>query len=150
MRWGEGSAGCARIDADWGAEVEPFEELWGRLGFLPVMDEWLWSANPLYGGRWYLPLGWTPYEYPDGPGWSRLTHPADRDSGLRDVVSYLDGLRRRWGATIRVYPDRPDDSGRLHRSSPGELGIDARYFLRGIEQWTKTGIPADGKTYVLR
>lgn len=131
----------------WALATRDFEILEGALGFLPVMDEWIW--NPwLYGSKWYLPLRWTPHTYRED-GWEWMTRPADRDSGLRDVVRYLDGLREERGATIRVYPDRRVSAQTIRHTQPGDHGEDARYFLEGIERWKRTGVPRDGKTYVL-
>jgi len=149
-RWSEGKGGQFSDDLDeYDALTRDFSELERRLGFLPVMEEWVWDSNPLYGGRWYLPLSWTPYAYRDGE-WEWQARPETPESGLRDVVGFLDGLRRDYRATIRVYPDRPDKSGDLRRTQPGRNGEDARHFLEGLEQWKKTGNPIEGRTYVLR
>lgn len=135
----------------WALATRDFEILEGKLGFLPVMDEWLWKSN-LYGGKWYLPLRWEPYRHRVPGGFEETSHPQAFDSGLWEAVSFLDGLRREWGAEIHVYADeyrKRWESGRrnIGRGSPGDMGEDSRHFLEGIEEWKSGAPPRDWKLY---
>jgi hypothetical protein len=148
-RWGEGATWTDDPTA-WAAATREFEILKAKLGFLPVMDEWLWESN-LYGGKWYLPLRWEPRERWDARG-TYFSHPLDCASGLWDVVSFMDGLRKEWGADIRVYGDEyreRRDSGRRNIASgqPGDKGEDYVFFLEGIEEWKNGAEPRDWKVY---
>ena len=111
-----------------GAATALADRLEQEHGFVPEMDSWLFDSKS-YGGRWYYPLTWEADE---------------RSCDLEEVVSLMDGWRRKYRAKIHVYGVHQSTTKRGKHTGFGgpdevlRLGLgceSATSFLRSYNAW---------------